>query len=213
MSQLNPLPGPEDLEVLRLNLAQVAAAPDTWRARAVAAGGFFGAAAAVSILGMSQQAERFDGCVVWVAGVAALFYVIAVVGFLVAGVLPTPKLDSDATGSIADQMHAFAQKESKPIKRLVIWSAVFGSAAIAMTTLSTFLVLFHPMYLRAELTVTDDNIRASLERVCPGLPDPFSASVTNDGSDFLRVRVVGDSCGSRDPELTLPRSSVLLKKF
>lgn len=206
MSEHNP----EDLEALRLNLAQVAAAPDTWRARAVAAGGFLGAAAAVSLWGLSQQAAKFSGgIVVWVAAAAALFYVLAVIGFLVAGVLPTPQPDPDSSGTIADQLHAFAHKETKPIKRVVLVSAVFGSLAIVATTLGSFLVLLSPIRSNAMVSIVDEEQRTAVQRLCPGLSDPFRATVRDDGSEVLRLRVLGVQCGKHRPELAVDRSGVL----
>ena len=173
-------------------------------------GGFLGAAAAVSLWGLSQQAARFSGFVVWVAGAAALFYVLAVIGFLAASVLPTPKPDPNVSGTIADQMHAFAHKETKPIKWFVLVSAGLGSLAIAATTLGSFLVLLSPIHSREMVSFADENRRwATLQRLCPAIPDPFFASVTDDGSDLLRMRVLGAHCGKHRPELVVPRNAVL----
>jgi hypothetical protein len=199
-----------DLEVVRLNLAQIAAAPDTWRARAVAAGGFLGAAAAVSLWGLSQQAARFDGLVVFVSATAAVLYVLAVIGFLVASVWPTPKLDANAVGTLADQLHGLALKETKPIKAMVLTAAGLGSLAIGATTLGTFIILLSPVRSEVLVSFTADEQRAALQRMCPGIPDPFWAKLTDDGSGQVRLEITSSHCGKGHPELTVPRGAALL---
>lgn len=200
---------PDDLEALRLNLGQIAAAPDVWRARAVSAGGFLGAAAAVSLWGVSQQAARLDGPPIYVAGAASLLYVLAVIGFLAASVMPAPQMSSDVEGGIADQLHAHAHKETKPIKRLVLAASALGCAAIIATTVASFLVLIGPTPSTATVSITDDARRASVERMCPEISDPFRARVFEDGTENLRLRVVDGGCGHEGSELLVTRGEIV----
>lgn len=202
----------EDLEALHLSLGQVVASPDVWRARAVSAGGFLGAAAAFSLWGLSQQAATFDGLVITVAGTAAVSYVLAVVAFLVASVLPTPKANPDVQGSLADQVEALAHKETKPIKYLVLTGAGLGTLAITATTVGSFLVLLGPVHSSATVSFVGREFWSSVETLCPDLTQPFKARLTEDGSGYVRLRIVDDGCGTQNPELVVPRSEIVLLK-
>lgn len=200
----------EDLEALHLSLGQVVASPDVWRARAVSAGGFLGAAAAFSLWGLSQQAAAFDGLTITVAGTAAVSYVLAVVAFLVASVLPTPQPDLNVEGSLADQVEALAHKETRPIKRLVLIGAAFGTLAIGATTLGSFLVLLKPIQSSATVSFVGQEFWSSVEALCPDLKQPFQARLTQDKSGYVRLRIVDEQCGPQNPALVVPRSEIVL---
>lgn len=199
----------EDVEAVRLNLAQIAAAPDGWRARAISAGGFLGAAAAVTLWSLAQQGSRVGGAASWVASGAALAYLVAVVIFLIASILPPPKFDTTKITGAANQLHASATAEATRVKRMVFLGAGLGGLAIVLTSVSIFLLLMNPRVERASVSFTDEAERTVAETFCPGLPVVFRATITDDGSEMLRISVLDGGCPEDHADLIVPRIAIL----
>ncbi|MFJ9390722.1 hypothetical protein ACIRON_17995 [Nocardioides sp. NPDC101246] len=199
----------EDVEAARLNLAQIAAAPDVWRARAISAGGFLGAAAAVTLWSLAQQGSRVVGAVPWIVAGAALCYLLAVIFFLIASILPTPEFDGADIVGAANQLHASATQESGRIKAMVFIGAGVGCMAIVLTSVSIFLILMIPVTERAYVTFSDAAKRDAAELLCPDLPSTFLAEVTDEGLGMVRITVVGKTCPDGRTELVVPRTSIV----
>lgn len=145
-----------------------------------------------------------------VAGVAAVSYVLAVVAFLIASVLPTPKPNPNAKGSLADQVEALAHKETKPIKYLVLAGAGLGTLAITATTLGSFLVLLKPVHSSATVSFVGREFWSSVAMLCPRLTQPFEARLTEERSGYLRLRITDDKCDPQNPELVVPRTDIVV---
>lgn len=199
----------EDIEAVRLNLAQIAAAPDGWRARAISAGGFLGAAAAVTLWSLAQQGSRVVGAVPWVVAGAALCYLLAVVVLLIASILPPPKFDGANVVGAANQLHASATQESGRIKGAVFLGAALGSTAIILTSVSIFLILMMPVTERAYVSFSDATERDAAKILCPDLGEAFLAEVTDGGPGMVRVSVVGNTCPDGRSELVVPRMAIV----
>lgn len=202
---------PNDLEVeaARLGLALVVNSPNVWRGRGVATGGFVTAAAAASLVGLSQAADRASDPAIAAMVVAAVFYTAAVVALLVAGVWPAPRSKDKTQKNYLDQAQDWADEEAKQVRCIVLVGAGLAALAIAATSTGAVLLSLDPKRTVALVVVTDAADRLALESVCPRLPSPFAASVTQDGSGSVSVRVLGRDCGGAHPSFRMPASSLV----
>lgn len=205
-----PVPAADDEnnEAVRLNLAQIAAAPDAWRARAISAGGFLGAAAAVTLWSLSGEGARVSGPAGLAVAGSAICYLAAVIIFLIASILPAPKIKDAGVRTAAEQLHDAATQESRPIKIMVFIGAGIGSLAIALTSVGILLVLMMPVREQATVMFSDSNQRDAAKLLCPGLGETFEAEITDDGSDMLQL-TVGDNCIEKRTEILVPRDAII----
>lgn len=184
-----------DADARRLMLERLVAAPEAWRGRATAAGGFLGAAAAVSLWGLSNNSDRLDGAARFFAFVASVSYVAAVVAFLAASVWRSPEAESSTTTDFSESTRAYVVKEARPVRRLVHAGAYAAGTAVISTAVCSFMILGDPDPRHVQISVPDPQQQRALARLCPGLPDPFDASVVDNGSGEVRVKVQGRTCG------------------
>lgn len=200
-----------EVEARRLMLARVVAAPDAWRGRATAAGGFLGAAAALAFVGLSSSSKRFPDWTLWVAGISTVAYVLAVCAFLAASVWPPPKPRTETTTNYFDTTHDYARDESRPIRRCVIFGACAAASAITGTAICSISLLLPPgAQSGVQVTLRDRADMAALTSLCPGLPNPFQATVLVRGSDGVELVVTDARCPGGRSVFTVPKDSVTM---
>lgn len=201
---------PEELEAIRLNLVRVSGAPDAWRGRATAAGGFMAAAGAASFWGLSSSAQRLDAPAKFLVALAALAFTAAVAFFLAAGVRKTPPFVPRDGESNVDKLERSAAEEAVPIRKAARLGATFGALAVALAAVGLIAQSMSPGWTAARVSFVGTQANLAAHSLCPHLTQPFSASVQDDGSDVVHIRVVGLSCGPNAPEFVVPRSEVVL---
>lgn len=198
-----------DDEAERLMLARMVAAPEAWRARATAAGGFLGAAAVVAFWGLTNNASSLGSGGAVVAGVASLLYVLAVLLFLAASVWPSRKSDSDTTTDFFMSTKEYVDNEVKPIKCLVILGAIMAGCALASTAVCSYILLSAGRDVAVMISMQEPTDRATLERLCPGISDPFQGVISSESKgNILDVKINSPACGAAGATLTLPRADI-----
>lgn len=206
----------EDLtreEAKRLMLQRLVAAPDAWRGRASAAGGFLGAAAAVSFWGLTNSTEKFPYDARVAASVASVCYVVAVAAFLAASVWHSPKAKSEKTQDFFESTREYVQSEAAPIKRLVRLGGVMAVLAIAATTACS-LTLLEPSGGRPALVVVQDPAQMrAISTLCPGIENPFSATVIESDSVQIVLDVSEVSCRENRSVVTVARDYVVVSEW
>lgn len=196
-------------EAERLMLARLIAAPDAWRGRASAAGGFLGTAAVVAFWGLTSNAKGLSTSVTVVAGIASFFYVCSVILFLTASVWPPPHAPDEETTDYFGTTKTYVRKEAKKIRCAVRLGAVAASCALVLTAVCSFLLLRTGHDIEVMVSVQDPDDRAAIERLCPGIADPFEGSIPSQAEgNIVDVKIEGDTCGGARVALSLPRDSI-----
>lgn len=212
MSDDNHAEDPLDDHADRLWLARAIASPDAWRLRATNSAGLLSAAAAATVAGLIFRDGPVSDQVRFFGVAAAVFYIVAVVAYLVAGVWPSPGRD-EATEALAEGIWKYCRDEAKPIKWIIAGATVSAVFAIAAT--GTTLVFIagdqssEPM--RARISVTAPDAQAAVSSLCPSLRTTFDGAVEESDSGRLRIELPAGECGSMPTSIELSRDSVILR--
>lgn len=198
-----------DDEAERLMLARLVAAPEAWRARATAAGGFLGAAAVVAFWGLTNNSHAVGSGGTAAAALASFFYVVSVSLFLAASVWRSPKPASDKTTNYVASTQKYVEDEAKPIRCLVISGAITAVCALVSTAICSFMLLTTGRDVVVMVSVQEAVDRAAVERLCPGISDPFQGVISSEtDGNVVEVRIKSHACGVNNATLALPRESI-----
>jgi hypothetical protein len=200
-----------DDEAERLWLARAIGSPDAWRLRATNAAGLLSAAAAATVVGLTLRDTPSNGGLKQSAMLAAISYVIAVLAYLVAGVLPSPKRD-EGTVTLAEDIWDYCVDEARPIK----WAVRIGTAAAALAIIATGIILViaaedsSAEQRTAVVSFTQPSVSAALQQICPALKQPVDAKVSFPDSGHVQISVPGGTCGPTRADLLVKRDDVVI---
>lgn len=201
----------EQDEAKRLVLGRIAAAPDVWRGRATSAGAFLSAAAAASLLGLSQRVDGLNVVSAPSAVVAAVLYVVAVCCFMLASVWPAKKSEEEFVEDVASRLYEDARTEVAPIKRFVLLGAWLATGAIVSTAVCGISLASTSQATSAWVTLRDDQSLTTLTSLCPDLEVPFRAEIVKQDG-VAELSLDAQACGNSGGVLILPEDDIAILK-
>lgn len=193
-------------EAEKLWLARIVAAPNAWRSRATAAGGLLSAAAAAALAGLlARPVDSGDGATL--ASLSAILFVLAVVAFMAASVWPPPG-HTESTDEYSKILIDYCERESKPIRRLVIAGTVLGSLAIGVTAAAALAIASGRDGQPGFVSFTNSSVEAAVERLCPGLPTPAPAVMKPSSGGRVSVTLLAEECRGESQEIDVAHSYI-----